>query len=77
MIVFFQKLLEQQNTELRTRVAALQQELDTSETVQKDFVQLSQSLQVRVMKKLINCLKTFLGLHGILLFIFIIQVQLN
>jgi len=34
-------------TELRQRVMSLQQELDTSEAVQKDFVRLSQSLQVR------------------------------
>lgn len=33
--------------ELRQRVISLQQELDTSEAVQKDFVRLSQSLQVR------------------------------
>lgn len=33
-------------TELRQRVMSLQQELDTSEAVQKDFVRLSQSLQV-------------------------------
>lgn len=32
--------------ELRQRVTSLQQELDTSEAVQKDFVRLSQSLQV-------------------------------
>lgn len=41
-------------TELRQRVMSLQQELDTSEAVQKDFVRLSQSLQVKtVMKKII------------------------
>lgn len=34
-------------TELRQRVMSLQQELDTSEAVQKDFVRLSQSLQVQ------------------------------
>lgn len=33
--------------ELRQRVTSLQQELDTSEAVQKDFVRLSQSLQAR------------------------------
>lgn len=32
--------------ELKQRVMSLQQELDTSEAVQKDFVRLSQSLQV-------------------------------
>ncbi|XP_029169800.1 rab GTPase-binding effector protein 1 isoform X2 [Nylanderia fulva] len=35
-------------TELQQRVKSLQQELDTSETVQKDFVRLSQSLQVQL-----------------------------
>lgn len=35
--------------ELRQRVMSLQQELDTSEAVQKDFVRLSQSLQVKEM----------------------------
>ncbi|XP_035736899.1 rab GTPase-binding effector protein 1-like [Vespa mandarinia] len=35
-------------TELKQRVTSLQQELDTSETVQKDFVRLSQSLQVQL-----------------------------
>lgn len=34
-------------TELQQRVKSLQQELDTSEAVQKDFVRLSQSLQVK------------------------------
>lgn len=37
--------------ELRQRVTSLQQELDTSEAVQKDFVRLSQSLQVCNIKK--------------------------
>ncbi|XP_072757624.1 rab GTPase-binding effector protein 2 isoform X2 [Anoplolepis gracilipes] len=35
-------------TELQQRVKSLQQELDTSEAVQKDFVRLSQSLQVQL-----------------------------
>ncbi|KYN44900.1 Rab GTPase-binding effector protein 1 [Trachymyrmex septentrionalis] len=35
-------------SELRQRVMSLQQELDTSEAVQKDFVRLSQSLQVQL-----------------------------
>lgn len=42
-------------TELRQRVMSLQQELDTSEAVQKDFVRLSQSLQVielKIVKKI-------------------------
>lgn len=41
-----QKTLESQNNELKTRAHSLQKELDTTETVQKDFVRLSQSLQV-------------------------------
>ncbi|VEN41229.1 unnamed protein product, partial [Callosobruchus maculatus] len=41
------KTLESQNSELKTRVSSLQQELHTTETVQKDLVRLSQSLQVR------------------------------
>lgn len=36
--------------DLRQRVASLQQELDNSEAVQKDFVRLSQSLQVELEK---------------------------
>ncbi|XP_046421891.1 rab GTPase-binding effector protein 1 isoform X2 [Neodiprion fabricii] len=36
--------------ELRQRLTSLQQELDTSEEVQKDFVRLSQSLQVQLEK---------------------------
>lgn len=34
--------------ELKSRVGSLQQELDNSEAVQKDFVRLSQSLQVQL-----------------------------
>ena len=45
---FLQKLLEEQVTELKSRVGSLQQELDNSEAVQKDFVRLSQSLQVQL-----------------------------
>ncbi|KAJ8946840.1 hypothetical protein NQ318_006750 [Aromia moschata] len=44
------KTLEKQNGELKTRVCSLQQDLDTTETVQKDFVRLSQSLQVQLEK---------------------------
>ncbi|KAG5887200.1 hypothetical protein JTB14_016685 [Gonioctena quinquepunctata] len=44
------KSLQKQNGELRNRVFSLQQELDTTETVQKDFVRLSQSLQVQLEK---------------------------
>ncbi|KRT81476.1 hypothetical protein AMK59_5708 [Oryctes borbonicus] len=44
------KKLEEYNAELKTRINSLQQELDTSETVQKDFVRLSQSLQVQLEK---------------------------
>ncbi|KAJ3645672.1 hypothetical protein Zmor_023313 [Zophobas morio] len=49
-VLTIKKHLEEQNSELRTRVSSLQQELDTSETVQKDFVRLSQSLQVQLEK---------------------------
>lgn len=36
--------------ELRGKVSTLQHDLDTSETVQRDFVRLSQSLQVQLEK---------------------------
>lgn len=42
------KVADSAITELRQRVMSLQQELDTSEAVQKDFVRLSQSLQVQL-----------------------------
>nr|CAD7459191.1 unnamed protein product [Timema tahoe] len=48
MLVVLQKHLEDTVAELRSRVASLQQELDNSEAVQKDFVRLSQSLQVQL-----------------------------
>lgn len=38
--------LQQQCLELRSQVISLRSQLDTSQAVQKDFVQLSQSLQV-------------------------------
>lgn len=44
------KQLEDQVNELKGRVGSLQQELDNSEAVQKDFVRLSQSLQVQLEK---------------------------
>ncbi|KAJ8332095.1 hypothetical protein SKAU_G00429280 [Synaphobranchus kaupii] len=40
--------LQQQCLELRSQVISLHSQLDTSQTVQKDFVQLSQSLQVKL-----------------------------
>lgn len=43
--------------ELRQRLSSLQQDLDTSEEVQKDFVRLSQSLQVIFFLKNKYCLK--------------------
>jgi hypothetical protein len=46
--ISFQKQLEEQVAELKSRVGSLQQELDNSEAVQKDFVRLSQSLQVQL-----------------------------
>ncbi|XP_067008505.1 rab GTPase-binding effector protein 1 isoform X2 [Anabrus simplex] len=42
--------LEATVSELRSRVGSLQQELDNAETVQQDFVRLSQSLQVQLEK---------------------------
>ncbi|XP_042226187.1 rab GTPase-binding effector protein 1-like isoform X2 [Homarus americanus] len=42
--------LEAEVVELRGRVSALQHDLDTSEVVQRDFVRLSQSLQVQLEK---------------------------
>jgi Rab GTPase-binding effector protein 1 len=44
--------LEKTNIELRSKSQMMQQELATSEAVQKDFVKLSQSLQVRNREKL-------------------------
>ncbi|XP_051572148.1 rab GTPase-binding effector protein 2 [Myxocyprinus asiaticus] len=41
-------VLQQQCLELRSQVISLRSQLDTSQTVQKDFVQLSQSLQVKL-----------------------------
>lgn len=43
---FLQEKLERQNNELRNKMSVLQQDLGNSEAVQKDFVRLSQSLQV-------------------------------
>lgn len=45
-----QARLEAEVVELRGRVSALQHDLDTSEAVQRDFVRLSQSLQVQLEK---------------------------
>lgn len=42
-----QEKLERQNIESKNKMTVLQQELGNSEAVQKDFVRLSQSLQVR------------------------------
>ncbi|XP_018619815.1 rab GTPase-binding effector protein 2 isoform X2 [Scleropages formosus] len=41
-------LLEQQCLELRSQMISLRSQLDTSQAVQRDFVQLSQSLQVKM-----------------------------
>ncbi|XP_037332158.2 rab GTPase-binding effector protein 2 [Pungitius pungitius] len=40
--------LHQQSLELRSQVISLRSQVDTTQTVQKDFVQLSQSLQVKL-----------------------------
>lgn len=42
--------IDKKNVELKSKVAMMQQELLTSEAVQKDFVKLSQSLQVRLLE---------------------------
>ncbi|CAG2122641.1 unnamed protein product, partial [Medioppia subpectinata] len=42
--------LESDNSDLRNQVQSLQVELDNSEAVQKDFVKLSQSLQIQLEK---------------------------
>uniref|UniRef100_A0AC35U4A5 FYVE-type domain-containing protein n=1 Tax=Rhabditophanes sp. KR3021 TaxID=114890 RepID=A0AC35U4A5_9BILA len=42
--------LSESNDEMRQKAINLQTELDTSETVQKDFVRLSQSLQIQLEK---------------------------
>ncbi|XP_011602081.2 rab GTPase-binding effector protein 2 isoform X2 [Takifugu rubripes] len=49
--------LHQQCLELRSQVISLRSQVDTSQTVQRDFVQLSQSLQVRL--ELIRQAETF------------------
>lgn len=43
---FSQTMLQDQGLELRSQVISLRSQLDTSQAVQRDFVQLSQSLQV-------------------------------
>lgn len=47
MLTFLQEKLERRNMELKNKTSVLQQDLGNSEAVQKDFVRLSQSLQVR------------------------------
>ncbi|XP_046645690.1 rab GTPase-binding effector protein 1-like isoform X2 [Daphnia pulicaria] len=42
--------MEHENQQLKNRVSALQADLETSEAVQRDFVQLSQQLQVQLEK---------------------------
>lgn len=44
--LYSQEKLDRQNNELRNKMSVLQQDLGNSEAVQKDFVRLSQSLQV-------------------------------
>uniref|UniRef100_A0A915DR05 FYVE-type domain-containing protein n=1 Tax=Ditylenchus dipsaci TaxID=166011 RepID=A0A915DR05_9BILA len=46
----FRSQIDLSVNEYRQKCATLQRELDTSETVQKDFVQLSQSLQIQLEK---------------------------
>lgn len=42
----WQAALHQQGLELRSQVISMRSQVDTIQTVQRDFVQLSQSLQV-------------------------------
>lgn len=49
-LYFFQTTCEENILMLQSRVGSLQQQLDTSEVVQKDFVRLSQSLQIELEK---------------------------
>lgn len=42
--------LDRQNIELRNKMSVLQQDLSNNEAVQKDFVRLSQSLQMELEK---------------------------
>lgn len=46
----FQSKLEEEVSVLRNKVQSLQLDLDNSEAVQKDFVTLSQSLQIQLEK---------------------------
>lgn len=46
-LVLLQEKLERHNKELKNKISVIQQDLGNSEAVQKDFVRLSQSLQVR------------------------------
>lgn len=61
---FSQTVLQQQCLELRSQVISLHTQMDTSQTVQKDFVQLSQSLQVRhgswISNKILNKKRLFM-----------------
>lgn len=52
-----QNALETQVLDERDKAQRLQTELDVSEQVQKDFVKLSQTLQVRNNSYFVNCLK--------------------
>uniref|UniRef100_A0A3Q1GPS2 Rab GTPase-binding effector protein 2 n=1 Tax=Acanthochromis polyacanthus TaxID=80966 RepID=A0A3Q1GPS2_9TELE len=56
--------LHQQCLELRSQVISLRSQVDTSQTVQRDFVQLSQSLQVKL--ELIRQAETLEQVHKIL-----------
>lgn len=50
LILFMQDKFEKQNNDLRIKTSVLQTELGNSEAVQKDFVRLSQSLQMELEK---------------------------
>lgn len=50
MNIHFKGKLEDENIILRNKVSSLQLDLENSEAVQKDFVTLSQSLQIQLEK---------------------------
>lgn len=65
--VGLQEKLSKTNSDYKAKIKTLQEELSTMETVQKDFVKLSQTLQVVLCVNYKNIL---------FIFIIIIQIQL-
>lgn len=56
--IYLQEKIERNNFELKSKMTVLQQDLGNSEAVQKDFVRLSQSLQVRIESVLPSTMET-------------------